>query len=593
MGLLCWVSALLLIVAISGVRTVCGNTELRALMEIKLSLDPDNKYLSSWTSDGDPCGGTFLGVACNEHWKVANISLQGKGLAGKVSPAVAELKCLSGLYLHYNALTGEIPREISNLTELIDLYLDWNNLSGTIPLEIGNMASLQVLDLCCNQLTGFIPTNMGSLKKLSVLALQRNRLNGPIPASLGDLEMLKILNLSFNQLSGFIPARLADIAQLEGLDVRNNTLSGVVPPSTLQPNTLPGFVKIGTSCNCCWGYYSHGCIRDWRIPGFHPIPKPASPLVSLEYSNGWDPFAVSHDGIGASYEFPPGFKFNLEDVESATQYFSDGNLLGKSNFSAVYKGILKDGSVVAVKSINVTCCKSEEAEFMKGLSLLTSLRHENLVKLRGFCCSKDRGECFLIYDFASKGNLLQYLDVQDGSSYVLDWPSRVSIISGIAKGIRYLHGSEPTKPAIVHQNVSVEKVLIDGNFDPLISDSGLLKLLADDVVFSALKVSAALGYMAPEYITTGRFTQKSDVYAFGVIILQILSGKSKLSHLMRLAAESCRLEDFIDPNLGGKFFDSEAAKLTEIALACTDEHPDLRPTLEAVTEELSKCGGTS
>ncbi|PSS04088.1 Leucine-rich repeat receptor-like serine/threonine-protein kinase [Actinidia chinensis var. chinensis] len=682
MVLLYWVSALLIIIAISGVPTVCGNTELRALMEIKLSLDPDNKYLSSWTSDGDPCGGTFLGVACNEHWKVANISLQGKGLAGKVSPAVAELKCLSGLYLHYNALTGEIPREIANLTELIDLYLDWNNLSGTIPLEIGDMASLQVLDLCCNQLTGFIPTNMGSLKKLSVLALQRNRLNGPIPASLGDLEMLKRLNLSVNQLSGFIPERLANIAQLEGLDVRNNTLSGVVPPSLKRLNggfhceNNPGLCGVGfPSLRVCTSWDDTNIIQveqfkpkanntssqsipasdnfkphcnQTHCPGSSKLEqvaivagvitvavvfvfggflvfiryrrkkqkigntfdtsdsqlstdqgkeffyrKPASPLVSLEYSNGWDPFADSHDGIGASYELPPGFKFSLEDVESATQYFSDGNLLGKSNFSAVYKGILKDGSVVAVKSINVTCCKSEEAEFMKGLSLLTSLRHENLVKLRGFCCSKDRGECFLIYDFASKGNLLQYLDVQDGSSYVLDWPSRVSIISGIAKGIRYLHSSEPTKPAIVHQNISVEKVLIDGNFDPLISDSGFLKLLADDVVFSALKVSAALGYMAPEYITTGRFTQKSDVYAFGVIILQILSGKSKLSHLMRLAAESCRLEDFIDPNLGGKFFDSEAAKLTEIALACTDERPDLRPILEAVIEELSKCGGTS
>lgn len=102
---------------------------------------------------------------------------------------------------------------------------------------------------------------------------------------------------------------------------------------------------------------------------------------------------------------------------------------------------------------------------------------------------------------------------------------------------------------------------MDENLEPLISDSGLLKLLADDVVFSALKFSAALGYMAPEYITTGRFTEKSDVYAFGVIILQILSGRSILSHLMRLAAESCRLEDFIDPYLRGKFFDSEASKL--------------------------------
>lgn len=112
-------------------------------MEIKSALDPENEFLKSWTNEGDPCSGSFEGVACNEHLKVANISLQGKGLTGKISPAVAGLKCLSGLYLHYNSLSGEIPKEISNLTELTDLYLNVNNLSGVIPSQIKNMASLQ------------------------------------------------------------------------------------------------------------------------------------------------------------------------------------------------------------------------------------------------------------------------------------------------------------------------------------------------------------------------------------------------------------------------------------------------------------------
>ena len=112
-------------------------------MEMKASLDPENRVLSSWTSDADPCNGSFEGVLCNENRKVANIMLQAKGLAGKVPPAVAGLRCLSGLYLHYNSLSGEIPREISSLTELSDLYLDFNNLSGAIPSEIGNMSSLQ------------------------------------------------------------------------------------------------------------------------------------------------------------------------------------------------------------------------------------------------------------------------------------------------------------------------------------------------------------------------------------------------------------------------------------------------------------------
>jgi hypothetical protein len=135
--------SLFLLIAFSTPEKVCGNAELRALMDLKTSLDPEGKILTSWISDGNPCSGSFEGVACNEHWKVANISLQGKGLSGCLSPAVAELKCLSGLYLHYNNLSGEIPSQISNLTELVDLYLDVNSLSGTIPPEIGNMASLQ------------------------------------------------------------------------------------------------------------------------------------------------------------------------------------------------------------------------------------------------------------------------------------------------------------------------------------------------------------------------------------------------------------------------------------------------------------------
>lgn len=131
------------LVAVSSSHLVRGNAELRALMDLKKSLDPEDMVLGSWTSDGDPCSGSFLGVACNEHNKVANISLPGRGLSGRVSPAVAELRCLSGLYLHFNHLSGDIPREIANLTELMDLYLNVNNLSGTIPPDIGNMISLQ------------------------------------------------------------------------------------------------------------------------------------------------------------------------------------------------------------------------------------------------------------------------------------------------------------------------------------------------------------------------------------------------------------------------------------------------------------------
>jgi len=112
-------------------------------MDLKSSLDPEGQFLSSWTMDGNPCGGYFEGVACNEKGQVANVSLQGKGLSGRLSPAIGGLKHLTGLYLHYNSLYGEIPREVANLTELSDLYLNVNHFSGEIPPEIGKMENLQ------------------------------------------------------------------------------------------------------------------------------------------------------------------------------------------------------------------------------------------------------------------------------------------------------------------------------------------------------------------------------------------------------------------------------------------------------------------
>ena len=159
--------------------------------------------------------------------------------------------------------------------------------------------------------------------------------------------------------------------------------------------------------------------------------------------------------------------------------------------------------------------------------------------------------------------------------------------------MEYLQRSEANKPPIVHRNISVEKVLIDQQFNPLIADSGLHKILADDIVYSTLKASAAMGYLAPEYITTGRFTEKSDIFAFGVFILQILSGKLQLTSSMRLGAESSRFEDFVDTNLRGEFSESMATKLGKIALSCTHEHPNDRPSMETIIKELNDCSVSS
>ncbi|KAJ3692607.1 hypothetical protein LUZ60_011702 [Juncus effusus] len=638
--------------------------ELQALMELKASLDPTGRVLDTWQTNKDPCKGDFEGVACNEFGKVINISLQGKGLSGELSPLVAEFKSLNGLYLHFNELKGEIPREIGDSNHLVDLYLNSNNLSGNVPAEIGNLGNLQVLQLGYNQINGSIPTELGLLKKLSVLALQSNQVTGAVPASLGDLSQLTRLDLSFNRLFGSIPSKLTQIPTLTYLDVTRNSLSGNVPsgfkrlkdgflyannkdlcgvgfktlsrcpsdnplkpnkpepvnkpqqiPQSTDPNNLHYVPNkpdqnnskhsssssaligsfVGVSCAAICGFFaflhyrrnkqkisSSLDVSDSRLStdqSNHLYRKSVSQTVCLDCSDRWDP---------ACQDVSQSLRFNLEEVECATQYFSEVNLLGKVSFGkSTYKGILRDGTMVVVKSINKTSCKTEEADFMKGLKLVTLLRHENLVRLRGFCCSRGRGECFLVYDFMTNGCLSSYLDLkgENVKGRFLDWGTRFSIVKGIAKGIEYLHSNKTNKPTVLHQNISAEKILLDRNFTPRLSNGGLHKLLADDIVFSHLKSSAAMGYLAPEYTTTGRFTEKVDVYAFGVLTFQILTGKSKVSH-RKLSAEFGALEDLIDENLNGDFNRLEAAKLVGIGLLCMSESPAHRPTMETVVHQL-------
>ncbi|KAL2320116.1 hypothetical protein Fmac_029085 [Flemingia macrophylla] len=645
-------------------------SELDTLMAIRDSLDPDNLVLVSWTPHSDPCSSaSFEGVACNEHGLVTNISLQGKGLSGRIPEAVADLKSLTALYLHFNALNGILPKEIATLTQLTDLYLNVNNLSGHIPPEIGNMSNLQAavghlghyiyhvwsslfLQLCYNKFSGNIPTELGRLRKLSVVALQYNQLSSAIPASLGEVEALARLDLSFNNLFGPIPVTLANAPNLESLDIRNNSLSGSVP--TALKALKGGFEYMNNPGLCGTGFANlNSCIAVSNSDPVRPEPyepanistiepkavnchdshckktsesskiglvfavvaatvfstafvllllirhhrqkqkiassdkqakqvclKSASPLISLEYSNGWDPLGKGC-GSGYSQEVLEGLMLNLEEVERATNGFSEANMLGKSNFSAAYGGVLRDGSVVVVKCIAKTSCKSDEAEFLKGLKVLTSLRHENVVRLRGFCCSKGRGECFLVYDSLVNGSLVKYLDVKRDSGRVLDWSTRVFIIRGIAKGICYLHEKKGSKHGIVHQNISAENILLDVGYKALLADSGVHKLLADDVVFSALKASAAMGYLPPEYTTTGRLTQKSDVYAFGVIVLQLLTGKRDITQF-----NSLKDTIVIDENLEGVFSETEATKLRRLVLVCTHESPHIRQSMESVLLEL-------
>ncbi|BBG97406.1 Leucine-rich repeat protein kinase family protein [Prunus dulcis] len=622
-------------------------TELPALMAMKASLDPQNQFLTSWTPHSEPCRPCDQYLSSREGSlgpntpavgglkSLTGLYLHFNALSGKIPKEIARLNQLSDLYLNVNNLSGGIPREIGNMPNLQVLQLCYNKLTGGLPTQLGDLKRLSVLAVQSNQLTGAIPASLGELGTLTRLDLSFNSFFGPIPARLAHAPMLQVLDVRSNSLSGNIPLALKRLNG--GFQYENNpSLCGVgfsglkvcTATTTRNPNKpqpfepgnfsaknlpdsptakeIPESANLESNCSqthcsrasksqqigIVFGLYlvslsSHGIVAKNRKLGVLWTLRIAGLVLTRQRNilTGVDPLAKG--SAGYSQEVLESFMFNLEEVERATQSFSEGNLLRKSNFSAIYKGILRDGSVVAINCISKTSCKPDEAEFLKGLKILPSLKHENLVRLRGFCCSKGRGEWFLIYDFVPNESLLQYLDIKVGSGEVLEWSTRVSIITGIAKGIGYLHGSMGNKPAIVHQTISAEKVLIDSHYNPLLSDSGLHKLLADDIVFSMLKASAAMGYLAPEYTITGRFTAKSDIYAFGMIVFQILSGKRKITQVNRQGAEAGRFEDFIDANLEGNFSESEATKLGRLALLCTQESPSYRPSIENVVKELN------
>lgn len=399
-------------------------------------------------------------------------------LTGSIPTQLGSLNRLAVLALQSNHLSGAIPASLGDLTQLMRLDLSFNHLFGSIPVKLAQIPQLIVLDLRNNTLSGSVPPGtippshhlyirfnfIRELKNVCFyLVIELKRLNegfqygnntnlcGVGFSSLRECTSADVLNPNRPEPFGPGANGLTRQGIPQSADVNCNNTQCVKSSKSSAGAIVGGIAAVAVgglvSGLLAFSWYRRRKqkigsaleVSDSRLSTDHPkdiYRRSASPLISLEYSNGWDPLADGRSGVGFSQEVSQSFRFNLEEVECATQYFSDVNLLGKSNFAATYKGILRDGTMVAVKSINKTSCRTEESEFLKGLKILTMLRHENLVGLRGFCCSRGRGECFLVYDFISNGSLLQYLDVKgDENHKLLEWSTRVSIIKGIAKGM--------------------------------------------------------------------------------------------------------------------------------------------------------------
>ncbi|PON42865.1 Mitogen-activated protein kinase kinase kinase [Parasponia andersonii] len=282
--------------------------------------------------------------------------------------------------------------------------------------------------------------------------------------------------------------------------------------------------------------------------------------------------------------------FTLRKLRAATNNFDPANKIGEGGFGSVYKGILSDGPVIAVKQLS-SKSKQGNREFVTEIGMISGMEHPNLVKLYGCCI--EGNQLLLVYEYMENNCLARALF--ETSNPKLDWATRFNICVGIAKGLCFLHEGSALK--IVHRDIKPTNVLLDRDLNAKISDFGLAKLNEEENTHISTRVAGTIGYMAPEYALWGYLTEKADVYSFGVVALEIVSGKSNtnyrpqnqcvclLDYAIVLQKKGDILE-IMDPKLGSKFNKEEAEKMIKVALLCTNASPVLRPTMSEVISML-------
>ncbi|KAF3949107.1 hypothetical protein CMV_024976 [Castanea mollissima] len=290
------------------------------------------------------------------------------------------------------------------------------------------------------------------------------------------------------------------------------------------------------------------------------------------------------------------FTFSYAELKTATEDFNPDNKLGEGGFGPVYKGTLNDGRVIAVKQLSVTSHQGKN-QFLTEIATISAVQHRNLVKLYGCCIEGDKR--LLVYEYLENKSLDQALFGKRTLS--LDWSTRFDICLGVARGLAYLH--EESRLRIVHRDVKASNILLDSDLIPKISDFGLAKLYDDKKTHISTRVAGTIGYLAPEYAMRGHLTEKADVFAFGVVALELVSGRpnsdSSLEeekiYLLEWAwqlHENNREVDLADSRLS-EFNEEEVKRLIGVSLLCTQASPTLRPSMSRVVAMLSGDIGVS
>ncbi|CAL9117367.1 unnamed protein product [Musa textilis] len=490
---------------------------------------------------------------------------------------------------------------------VISLEMASNSLSGTLSPSIGNLSHLQTLLLQNNKILGPVPPEMGKLSQLKTLDISSNQFTGEIPKSLGLLTQLVYLRLNRNNLSGQIPEAVANLSGLLFLDVSYNNLSGPTPKILAKDYSVAGNIFL------CNSSLLHGCAdvpvqfnetktsgqtNNHQLAVAIPLSVGCTLILSLLLLVFWlccckwsMHFAVDDQ----DYEFEMGHlrRFSYRELQAATENFNAKNILGQGGFGVVYKGHLRNGTMVAVKRLkdpNFT----GEVQFQTEVEMIGLALHRNLLRLYGFCMTSN--ERVLVYPFMPNGSVADRLRDRCQSKPSLDWNKRMRIAIGAARGLLYLH--EQCNPKIIHRDVKAANILLDESFEAVVGDFGLAKLLDRRESHVTTAVRGTVGHIAPEYLSTGQSSEKTDVYGFGILLLELITGqktmnsgngnvqKGMILDWVKTLHEEERVHEMVDRDLNGSFSAAQLENAVDVVLLCTQSNPSLRPKMSEVVKAL-------
>ncbi|XP_057982109.1 leucine-rich repeat receptor-like tyrosine-protein kinase PXC3 isoform X2 [Malania oleifera] len=577
------------------------------------------------------------------------LNLASNGFTGVIPPDLGELMNLQELILSGNSLFGDIPKSIIRCRSLNKLDLSNNRFNGTIPEDICNMSRLQYLLLGQNSIRGEIPHEIGNCVKLLELHMGSNYLIGSIPPEIGHIKNLQIaLNFSFNHLHGTLPPELGRLDKLVSLDVSNNQLSGNIPPelrgmlslievnfsNNLFTGPVPTFVPFQKSPNSSFFGNKGLCGEPLSLlcpnpggsdRGYHH--KVSYRIILAVIGSGLAVFVsvtivvmlfmmrerqekaskaagVADEGTNNRPLIIAGNVF-VENLKQAIDYdavvkatLKDSNKLSSGTFSTVYKAVMPSGltlSAKRLKSMDKTIIHHQN-KMIRELERLSKLCHDNLMRPVGFVVYED--VVLLLHHHLPNGTLFEFLhDSIKQPDYEPDWPTRLSIAIGVAEGLAFLH-----HVAVIHLDISSGNVLLDSDFNPLVGEIEISKLLDPSKGTASISaVAGSFGYIPPEYAYTMQVTAPGNVYSYGVVLLEILTtrlpvdeafgeGIDLVKWVHGAPARGETPEQILDARLSTVSFNWRKDMLAalKVALLCTDSTPAKRPKMKKVVEMLQE-----